>query len=64
MASQGARVDLVASMHESGESAEGSVAPASAGGVEIGQEGVGADAPRPPSGAPIAELPPAYALIF
>ncbi|KAL0332912.1 UNVERIFIED_CONTAM: hypothetical protein Scaly_2192700 [Sesamum calycinum] len=64
MASQGARADPIASMHESGESAEGSVAPASAGGVEIGQEGVGADAPLPPGGAPVAELPPAYAQIF
>ncbi|KAL0288201.1 UNVERIFIED_CONTAM: hypothetical protein Scaly_2737300 [Sesamum calycinum] len=63
-ASQGARADLVASMHESGESAEGSIAPASAGGVEIGQEGVGVDAPLPPGGAPVAELPPAYAQIF
>ncbi|KAL0293677.1 UNVERIFIED_CONTAM: hypothetical protein Sangu_3233200 [Sesamum angustifolium] len=64
MASQGIRADLVASMHESGESTEGSVAPASAGGVEIGQEGVGADAPLPPGGAPVAELPPTYAQIF
>ncbi|KAL0292494.1 UNVERIFIED_CONTAM: U-box domain-containing protein 35 [Sesamum calycinum] len=37
---------------------------ASQGGVEIGQEGVGADAPLPPGGAPVAELPPAYAQIF
>ncbi|KAL0385830.1 UNVERIFIED_CONTAM: hypothetical protein Sradi_2977300 [Sesamum radiatum] len=35
MASQGARVDLVASKEESGESVEGLVAPASAGGVQI-----------------------------
>ncbi|KAL0373152.1 UNVERIFIED_CONTAM: hypothetical protein Scaly_0996800 [Sesamum calycinum] len=64
MAPQGARADPIASMHESGESAEGSIAPASAGGVETGQEGVGADAPFPPGGAPVAELPPAYAQIF
>ncbi|KAK4400742.1 hypothetical protein Sango_1180300 [Sesamum angolense] len=64
MASQGARADPIASMHESGGSAEGSVAPVSAGGVEIGQEGVGADASLPPGGAPVAELPPAYAQIF
>ncbi|KAL0295086.1 UNVERIFIED_CONTAM: hypothetical protein Sangu_3205100, partial [Sesamum angustifolium] len=61
---QGAHADPVASMHESGESAEGSIAPASAGRVEIGQEGVGADALLPPGGAPVAELPPAYAQIF
>ncbi|KAL0295540.1 UNVERIFIED_CONTAM: hypothetical protein Sangu_3195600 [Sesamum angustifolium] len=30
----------------------------------IGREGVGADAPLPPSGAPVVELPPAYAQIF
>ncbi|KAL0340162.1 UNVERIFIED_CONTAM: Transposon Ty3-G Gag-Pol polyprotein [Sesamum radiatum] len=64
MASQGARADLVASMHNSGESAEGLVSPASAGGVEIGQKGVGADAPLPLGSAPVAELPPAYAQIF
>ncbi|KAL0295515.1 UNVERIFIED_CONTAM: hypothetical protein Sangu_2508600 [Sesamum angustifolium] len=64
MVSQGARADPIASMHESGESAEGSVAPASAGGVEIGQDGVGADAPLSSGGAPVAELPPAYAQIF
>ncbi|KAL0349813.1 UNVERIFIED_CONTAM: hypothetical protein Sradi_4130500 [Sesamum radiatum] len=63
MASQGVHADPVAIMHESGESTEGSVAPASAGGVKIGQEGVGADAPLPPGGAPVAELP-AYAQIF
>ncbi|KAL0300326.1 UNVERIFIED_CONTAM: hypothetical protein Sangu_3127000 [Sesamum angustifolium] len=61
MASQGARADLVASMHESRESAEGSAALASAGGVEIGQEGVGADALVPLRGALVVELPPAYA---
>ncbi|KAL0463340.1 UNVERIFIED_CONTAM: hypothetical protein Slati_0221600, partial [Sesamum latifolium] len=44
MASQGARADLVASREESRESVEGSVAPASAGGVEVDREGVGADA--------------------
>ncbi|KAL0336684.1 UNVERIFIED_CONTAM: hypothetical protein Sradi_4880300 [Sesamum radiatum] len=64
MASQGAHADPVASMHESGESSEGSVAPACAGGVEIGQEGVGADAPLSPGSAPVADLPPAYAQIF
>ncbi|KAL0411109.1 UNVERIFIED_CONTAM: hypothetical protein Slati_3700600 [Sesamum latifolium] len=53
MASQGARADPVASREESGESVEGSVAPASAGGVEVGRKGVGADAPRPPGGAPV-----------
>ncbi|KAL0329329.1 UNVERIFIED_CONTAM: hypothetical protein Sradi_4919600 [Sesamum radiatum] len=61
MISQGARADPVASMHELGESVEGSVAPASEGGEEIDREGVGADAPLPPHGAPVAELPPAYA---
>ncbi|KAL0394365.1 UNVERIFIED_CONTAM: hypothetical protein Slati_4402700 [Sesamum latifolium] len=44
MASQGASADPVASREELGESVEGSVAPASAGGVEVGREGVGADA--------------------
>ncbi|KAL0407305.1 UNVERIFIED_CONTAM: hypothetical protein Slati_4044400 [Sesamum latifolium] len=53
MASQGARADLVG-RKESGESAEGSIAPASAGGVEIGREGIGVDAPNPPGGAPAA----------
>ncbi|KAL0402356.1 UNVERIFIED_CONTAM: hypothetical protein Slati_4265500 [Sesamum latifolium] len=46
------------------ESVEGSVAPASAGGVEVDREGVGADAPRPPGGAPVVGLPPEYAQIF
>ncbi|KAL0440591.1 UNVERIFIED_CONTAM: hypothetical protein Slati_2542100 [Sesamum latifolium] len=64
MASQGARADPVASREELGESVEGFVAPASAGGVEVGQEGVGADAPRPPGGAPVVGLPPEYAQIF
>ncbi|KAL0405305.1 UNVERIFIED_CONTAM: hypothetical protein Slati_3844400 [Sesamum latifolium] len=64
MASQGARADPVASREESGESVVGSVAPASAGGVEVGREGVGADAPRPPGGAPVVGLPPEYAQIF
>ncbi|KAL0329298.1 UNVERIFIED_CONTAM: hypothetical protein Sradi_4916500 [Sesamum radiatum] len=64
MVSQGARADPVVSMHESGESIEGSVTPVSEGGVEIGREGVGADAPLPPSGAPVAELPPAFSQIF
>ncbi|KAL0411356.1 UNVERIFIED_CONTAM: hypothetical protein Slati_3725300 [Sesamum latifolium] len=58
MASQGARADPVASREDSGESVEGSVAPASAGGVEVDREGVGADAPRPPGGAPVVGLPP------
>ncbi|KAL0417366.1 UNVERIFIED_CONTAM: hypothetical protein Slati_3568500 [Sesamum latifolium] len=64
MASQGARADPIASREESREFVEGSVAPASAGGVEVGREGVGADAPRPPGGAPVAGLPPKYAQIF
>ncbi|KAL0458746.1 UNVERIFIED_CONTAM: RNA-directed DNA polymerase [Sesamum latifolium] len=64
MASQGARADPVASREDSGESVEGSVAPASAGGVEVDREGVGADAPRPPGGAPVVGLPPEYAQIF
>ncbi|KAL0462404.1 UNVERIFIED_CONTAM: hypothetical protein Slati_0128000 [Sesamum latifolium] len=64
MASQGARADPVASREESGESVEGSVASASAGGVEVGREGVGADAPCPPGGAPVAGLPPEYGQIF
>ncbi|KAL0291839.1 UNVERIFIED_CONTAM: hypothetical protein Sradi_7011300 [Sesamum radiatum] len=64
MASQGTRADPVASREESGESVDGSVAPVSVGGVDVGREGVGADAPHPPGGAPIAELPPEYAQIF
>ncbi|KAL0458713.1 UNVERIFIED_CONTAM: hypothetical protein Slati_0498500 [Sesamum latifolium] len=48
MASQGARADPVASREESWESTEGSIAPASAGGMEIDRESVGADAPIPP----------------
>ncbi|KAL0407116.1 UNVERIFIED_CONTAM: hypothetical protein Slati_4025500 [Sesamum latifolium] len=61
MASQGARADPVVGREESGESAEGSIAPASAGGVEIGRDGVGVDAPIPPGGAPAARLPPEFA---
>ncbi|KAL2243561.1 UNVERIFIED_CONTAM: hypothetical protein Sindi_0474100, partial [Sesamum indicum] len=64
MASQGARADPVASREESMESVEGSVTPASAGGVEVGREGVGADAHIPPGGALVAGLPPQYAKIF
>ncbi|KAL0386393.1 UNVERIFIED_CONTAM: hypothetical protein Slati_4558400 [Sesamum latifolium] len=64
MASQGARADPVASREESGESVEGSVAPASAGRVEVGRESGGADAPPSPGGAPVAGLPPEYAQIF
>ncbi|KAL2236228.1 UNVERIFIED_CONTAM: Transposon Tf2-12 polyprotein [Sesamum indicum] len=51
MASQGTRVDPVANREESAKSVEGSVAPASAGEVEVGREGVGAEAPIPPGGA-------------
>ncbi|KAL0378459.1 UNVERIFIED_CONTAM: hypothetical protein Sradi_3151400 [Sesamum radiatum] len=64
MASQGARADPVVGREESGESAEGSVAPASAGGVDIGREGVGVDAPNPPGGAPAVGLPPEFAQIL
>ncbi|KAL0384683.1 UNVERIFIED_CONTAM: Retrovirus-related Pol polyprotein from transposon.6 [Sesamum radiatum] len=64
MASQSARADPVASREESGESVEGSVAPASVGGVDVGRDGMGADAPHPPGGAPVAGLPPEYAQIF
>ncbi|KAL2226347.1 UNVERIFIED_CONTAM: Retrovirus-related Pol polyprotein from transposon 17.6, partial [Sesamum indicum] len=64
MASQGVRADPVASREESAESVEGLVAPTSAGGVEVGQEDVGADAPIPPGGAPVAGLPPEYAQTF
>ncbi|KAL2243594.1 UNVERIFIED_CONTAM: hypothetical protein Sindi_0477400 [Sesamum indicum] len=64
MASQGARADPVASREESTESVEGSMAPASAGGVEVGREDVGGDAPIPPGGALVAGLPPEYAKIF
>ena len=64
MASQGTRADPVASREESAESVEGSVAPASAGEVEVGREGAGVDAPIPPGGAPVAGLPPEYAQIF
>ncbi|KAL0451352.1 UNVERIFIED_CONTAM: Retrovirus-related Pol polyprotein from transposon.6 [Sesamum latifolium] len=32
--------------------------------VEVDREGVGADAPRPPGGAPVVGLPPEYAQIF
>ncbi|KAL2237893.1 UNVERIFIED_CONTAM: hypothetical protein Sindi_0981000 [Sesamum indicum] len=64
MASQGTRSDPVASSEELTESVEGSVAPASAGGVEFGREGVGAEAHIPPGGAPVAGLPPEYAPIF
>ncbi|KAL0439876.1 UNVERIFIED_CONTAM: putative protein K02A2.6 [Sesamum latifolium] len=58
MASQGARADPVVGREESGESAEGSVAPASAGGVDIGREGVGVDAHIPPGGALAVGIPP------
>ena len=64
MASHGRRADPVVSREESTESVEGSVAPASAGGVEVGREGVGVDAPIPPGGAPVVGLPPGYAQIF
>ncbi|KAL2243581.1 UNVERIFIED_CONTAM: Transposon Tf2-12 polyprotein [Sesamum indicum] len=64
MASQGTRADPVANREETAESVEGSVAPASAGEVEVGREGVGAEAPIPPGGAPVAGLPPEYAQIF
>ncbi|KAL2226254.1 UNVERIFIED_CONTAM: Transposon Tf2-12 polyprotein, partial [Sesamum indicum] len=64
MASQGTRADPVANREESAESVEGSVAPASAGEVEVGREGVGAEAPIPTGGAPVAGLPPEYAQIF
>ncbi|KAL2252798.1 UNVERIFIED_CONTAM: hypothetical protein Sindi_0074500 [Sesamum indicum] len=40
------------------------MAPVSAGGVEVGREGVGAEAPIPPGGAIVAGLPPEYAQIF
>ncbi|KAK4381546.1 hypothetical protein Sango_2957900 [Sesamum angolense] len=64
MASHGARADVVAGREESGESVEGSIAPASAGGVDIGREGVGVDAPIPPSGAPAVGLLPEFAQIL
>ncbi|KAL0408592.1 UNVERIFIED_CONTAM: hypothetical protein Sradi_1793600 [Sesamum radiatum] len=64
MASQGARADPVIGREESGESAEGSVAPASAGGVDIGREGVGVDTPNPPGGAPTVGLPPKFTQIL
>ncbi|KAL2233225.1 UNVERIFIED_CONTAM: Transposon Tf2-12 polyprotein [Sesamum indicum] len=64
MASQGTRADPVANREESAESVEGSVAPASAGGVEVGREGAGVDAPIPPGGVPVVGLPPEYAQIF
>ncbi|KAL0292845.1 UNVERIFIED_CONTAM: hypothetical protein Scaly_3151900 [Sesamum calycinum] len=64
MASHGARAEVVASREESGESAEGSIAPASAGGVDIGREGVGVDAPIPPGGAPAVGLLPEFAQIL
>ncbi|KAK4383770.1 Retrovirus-related Pol polyprotein from transposon [Sesamum angolense] len=64
MASHGARADLVAGREESGESTEGSIAPASAGGVDIGREGVGVDAPIPPGGAPAVGLPLEFAQIL
>ncbi|KAL2226650.1 UNVERIFIED_CONTAM: hypothetical protein Sindi_2023700, partial [Sesamum indicum] len=64
MASQGRRADPVASREESAESIESSVAPASASGVEVGREGVGADTPIPHGDAPVAGLPPEYAQIF
>ncbi|KAL0453666.1 UNVERIFIED_CONTAM: hypothetical protein Slati_1344700 [Sesamum latifolium] len=52
MASQGARAEPVVGREELGESAEGSVAPATAGAVDIRREGVGVDAPIPPGGTP------------
>ncbi|KAL0291611.1 UNVERIFIED_CONTAM: hypothetical protein Sradi_7020300 [Sesamum radiatum] len=64
MASQGARVDPVASREELGESIEGLMAPTSADRVEVGRESGGADAPCPPGGAPVAGLPPEYAQIL
>ncbi|KAL0458720.1 UNVERIFIED_CONTAM: hypothetical protein Slati_0499200 [Sesamum latifolium] len=64
MASQGARADPVASREESWESTEGSIAPASAGGMEIDRESVGADAPIPPISAPVAWLPSKFAQIL
>ncbi|KAL2246141.1 UNVERIFIED_CONTAM: Transposon Ty3-G Gag-Pol polyprotein [Sesamum indicum] len=51
MASQGGCADAVASREESMKSVEGSVAPASAGGVEVGRDDVGGDAPIPPAQA-------------
>ncbi|KAL2252728.1 UNVERIFIED_CONTAM: hypothetical protein Sindi_0067500 [Sesamum indicum] len=64
MASQGTRANPVANREESAESIEGSVAPASADEVEVGQEGVGAKAPIPPGGVLVVGLPPEYAQIF
>ncbi|KAL0434866.1 UNVERIFIED_CONTAM: hypothetical protein Sradi_0194500 [Sesamum radiatum] len=60
MDSQGARADPVVGREESGESAEGSVAPGSAGGVDIGREVVGIDAHIPPGGAPTREFDDKY----
>ncbi|KAL2251506.1 UNVERIFIED_CONTAM: hypothetical protein Sindi_2272900, partial [Sesamum indicum] len=51
MVSQGARADPLANKEEVVEFVEGSVAPTSAGRVEVGREGVGANAPSPPGGA-------------
>ncbi|KAL0457671.1 UNVERIFIED_CONTAM: hypothetical protein Slati_0394300 [Sesamum latifolium] len=56
MASQGARADPVASREESGESG-GLRGTCKCSGVEVDREGVGADAPRPPGGAPVVGLP-------
>ncbi|KAL0287572.1 UNVERIFIED_CONTAM: hypothetical protein Sangu_2686500 [Sesamum angustifolium] len=64
MASQGARAGPVAGREESGESAEGSIALMSAGGVEIGREGVEVDAPIPPGGAPAVGLPLKFSQIL
>ncbi|KAL0336533.1 UNVERIFIED_CONTAM: hypothetical protein Sradi_4865200 [Sesamum radiatum] len=64
MVSHGARADPVAGREESGESAEGSITPASVGGVDIGREGVGVDAPIPPGGASAVGLPPEFAQIL
>ncbi|KAL0462595.1 UNVERIFIED_CONTAM: hypothetical protein Slati_0147100 [Sesamum latifolium] len=61
MASHGARTDPVASREELVESANGSIAHASAGGVEIGREDVCVDTPTLTSSAPVVGLPPEYA---
>ncbi|KAL0283530.1 UNVERIFIED_CONTAM: hypothetical protein Sangu_2885200 [Sesamum angustifolium] len=55
MASHGARADPVAGREESRDSAESSIAPASACGVDIGRDGVGFDALIPPGDPEIAE---------
>ncbi|KAL0282931.1 UNVERIFIED_CONTAM: hypothetical protein Sradi_7246600 [Sesamum radiatum] len=64
MASQGACVDPIAGMEELGDSVEGLIAPASVGGVEIVQEGFGANPPIPLGGAPAVGLPPEFAQIL